>query len=133
MKFNYFFIPLVVAVLALATYGFIKAPSKESTGVPTDLHCPSTVILERNSYCSVSSHNLIVNVKPRIDQVIVELKAVRVDQVKSLCNNQHSKGCSKLTLLKTGDVHCEVIVPDTTELAVLGHELRHCFEGGWHN
>jgi uncharacterized lipoprotein YehR (DUF1307 family) len=58
-----------------------------------------------------------------------------VDDVVAACNtmmykkqfNPHVKACAQ----RSG-ITCEIITERNLDLAILGHEIRHCYEGAWH-
>jgi hypothetical protein len=63
---------------------------------------------------------------------------VRVDNVKAACDAENKKwgyppyqqdllACS----MQTNNT-CKIITGKTTTMWSLGHELRHCFQGSWH-
>jgi hypothetical protein len=75
--------------------------------------------------------------KTRTNQTTVVWE--RVDDVQAACNAENQKygyppyrqaliACSMHT-----DNTCKIITGKTTTMWSLGHEMRHCFQGSWHN
>lgn len=106
---------LVVLLLPLTAAGQWCAPPR-----------PSVLYVVGNAYCEATEHNLSFLAKPKYPTMKVEWKAV--DDVPAECGNPLSKGCAFIENNK-----CLVITGRDTNLAILGHEIRHCFEGQWHN
>lgn len=47
----------------------------------------------------------------------------------SLTGYKKALGCARYT---SDGSSCEIIVSSKTSMAIIGHELRHCFEGDFH-
>ena len=60
---------------------------------------------------------------------------VPVDDVSETCRGLSPlhQGKNFLGCAKYNNRACTIYVSRTTRLSILGHELRHCFEGHWHN
>jgi hypothetical protein len=86
------------------------------------------------------SHDLEFTAKERYDDVTVGW--VVADDVAQTCNmamslagakvkyNRHILACAVVYRVSNS---CVIYTAEKLTLAVLGHELRHCFEGGWHD
>jgi len=62
------------------------------------------------------------------------IRWVAVEDISSFCqakvplkSNKRLLACSEYT-----DQTCTIYTGTTTDMAVVGHEIRHCFEGQWH-
>ena len=65
-------------------------------------------------------------------------KAVRVtwvltDDLERACGITPKAGYVLLGCAKVIGDWCVIITPKETTMSTLGHELRHCFEGKWHD
>ena len=59
---------------------------------------------------------------------------IPVDNISETCQGLSSlhQGKNFLGCAKYNNRACTIYVSRTTRLSILGHELRHCFEGHWH-
>jgi hypothetical protein len=64
---------------------------------------------------------------PKYSRVVVTWDVVEEEQVSEKCGF-NATACAKWRGNK-----CTIITPRETTMETLGHELRHCFEGHWHN
>ena len=87
------------------------------------------VIVERNAFCAETNHNLVFTAQPKFDSVRVEWRAV--DDVSQHCTNPNSIACAFVETVGKETV-CTIYTKKTLNLAILGHEIRHCFELDWH-
>ena len=63
--------------------------------------------------------------------VLVRWDTVSASEVQSLCGGTTTRmmyGCEFDT-----DYGCQIFVPEMAPDEVLGHEVRHCFEGAFHD
>ena len=58
---------------------------------------------------------------------------VAVDDINAVCQQFIEKGKKILGCSRFTNSKCTVYTGRNTDLAILGHEIRHCFEGHWHN
>ena len=65
---------------------------------------------------------------------IKRVEWIAVDDVNAVCqghtpvmNGRQYLGCTKFNATS-----CKVYTAKNTSLSILGHEMRHCFEGHWH-
>jgi len=65
---------------------------------------------------------------PKYSKVVVTWEIVEEEQVSKKCGLNNVFACAKWRGNK-----CTIITPRETTMETLGHELRHCFEGHWHN
>jgi hypothetical protein len=89
----------------------------------------SFVVVERDAFCAHTNHNLVFTAQPKFESVRVEWRPV--DDVSEHCSDQHSKACA-IVEVGARETVCTVYTKKTLNLAILGHEIRHCFELGWH-
>lgn len=63
------------------------------------------------------------------------ITVVPVDNITEACRELSPlhQGKTFLGCAKYNNRACTIYVSRTTRLSILGHELRHCFEGHWHN
>jgi hypothetical protein len=68
------------------------------------------------------------------DHVPKRVEWIVVDNIDAVCqgfapvmNGRHYLGCTKFNATS-----CRVYTARNTSLSILGHEIRHCFEGHWH-
>ena len=101
---------LALALAAIVLTGCATAPSASLTS--TDLEFQT-----QSSYPTKS-----VTVIP-VDNVS---EACR--ELSPLFHGKNFLGCAKYN-----NRTCTVYIGRTTRLSILGHEIRHCFEGHWHN
>ena len=87
------------------------------------------VVVERDAFCSQTQHNLIFTARPKFEQVEVVWRPVA--DVSQHCSSQHSIACAFVEQ-KQDRIVCTVYTRETLNLAILGHEIRHCFELDWH-
>jgi hypothetical protein len=100
---------LALALLAVVLTGCATAPPPTITSTDLEFQMQS-------GYATKA-----VTVIP-VDNVSVTCRGFGLDQ------NKNFFGCSKFN-----NRSCTIYVSRTTRLSILGHELRHCFEGHWHN
>jgi hypothetical protein len=87
------------------------------------------VVVERDAFCSHTNHNLVFTARPKFESVRVEWRPV--DDITQHCSNPHSTACAFVKTVGDETV-CTVYTKQTLNLAILGHEVRHCFELDWH-
>jgi hypothetical protein len=81
---------------------------------------------------SAPQHNITFTPAENLPEVSV--RWVPVDNVDEVCRfygvqtHRNIAACSVYDGKK-----CLIITAKTLDMAVLGHEVRHCFEGRWHN
>ena len=102
---------LALALVAVVLTGCATAPPPLSPLSSTDLEFRT-----QNSYATKA-----VTVVP-VDNVS---EACR--ELSPLFHGKNFLGCAKYN-----NRSCTIYVSRTTRLSILGHELRHCFEGHWH-
>ena len=57
-----------------------------------------------------------------------------VDDVSKVCQGHAPiKGKEYIACARFNDHVCKVYTKSKLTLSILGHEMRHCFEGHWHN
>lgn len=62
------------------------------------------------------------------------IELLRTNRVKEECNipvppGYRVEGCAKTISL----IGCQIVVNADVTNEILGHELRHCFDGNWHS
>ena len=87
------------------------------------------VVVERDAFCAHTNHNLVFTASPKFESVRVEWRPV--DDVSQHCTNPNSTACAFVETVGRETV-CTVYTKKTLNLAILGHEIRHCFELDWH-
>ena len=81
---------------------------------------------------ATSKHDLVFTTQSTY--VAKRVEWIVVDDIDSACrgfsavtHGRHYVGCAKFTATS-----CKVYTARNTTLSILGHEIRHCFEGHWH-
>lgn len=85
------------------------------------------------SNCEATEFNMRFESDTTHKPMVVHWKVV--DDPHAVCKgvgSHHSKGSTILACAKTVENHCTIYSAKNTSLAILGHEMRHCFEGDWH-
>ena len=86
------------------------------------------------------SHDLEFTAKERYDDVTVAW--IVSDDVTQTCNMamalsgakvKYNKNILACAVVYRASKTCVIYTAQKLTLAVLGHELRHCFEGAWHD
>ena len=79
-----------------------------------------------------SKHDMEFTAQPSYSAKRIEW--IAVDNVDAVCqgftpvmNGRRYVGCAKFNATS-----CKVYTAKNTSLSILGHEIRHCFEGHWH-
>ena len=65
--------------------------------------------------------------EPRYSRIVLTWDVVEEEQVSEKCGF-NATACAKWRGNK-----CTIITPRETTMETLGHEVRHCFEGHWHD
>jgi hypothetical protein len=66
-------------------------------------------------------------VAKRVEWIVVDNIDSACHGVTAITSGQRYLGCAKFTATS-----CKVYTARNTTLSILGHEIRHCFEGRWH-
>lgn len=97
------------------------------------LNAAAQTIIVDDYFCRKSDHNLEFKADPVFKQVDVRWRPV--DDVGKFCKPGEI-ACAFVDISTrkedAGKVTCTVITAKNLNLAILGHEMRHCFELGWH-
>ena len=81
----------------------------------------------------VGQHDLVFTAQPAYPVKRVEW--IVTDRLDEMCQGfaSLSQGRKYVACTKFNDAICIVYTSPNLTLAELGHEMRHCFEGHWHN
>jgi hemolysin-activating ACP:hemolysin acyltransferase len=81
---------------------------------------------------SAPQHNITFEAKENLPEVSVRWAVVdNVDEVCRFYGVQTHRNIAACSIYD--GKKCLIITARRLDMAVLGHELRHCFEGRWHN
>ena len=89
-------------------------------------------VLLSSSMATALSYNIQFEAQPNLSEK--NIRWVVVENVSEFCQakspwlgNQRVLACSEYNSRL-----CIIYTGRTTDLAIVGHEIRHCFEGQWH-
>lgn len=89
-------------------------------------------LLVLSSMASAQSYNIQFEAQPNLPEKII--RWVVVENVSAVCQakmpllgNQRVLACSEYN-----NRMCTIYTGRVTDMAIVGHEIRHCFEGAWH-
>ena len=89
-------------------------------------------MLVATSLANAQSYNIQFEAKPNLPEK--NIRWVVLDNVSAFCQRkvplvgtQRVLACSEYT-----DKTCTIYTGRSTDMAIVGHEIRHCFEGQWH-
>ena len=77
-------------------------------------------------------YNIQFEAKPNLPEK--NIRWIVVEDISSLCQNKMPQLGSKRVLAcsEYNNKACTIYTGKVTDMAQIGHELRHCFEGQWH-
>jgi hypothetical protein len=89
-------------------------------------------LLLASGMASAQSYNIQFEARPNLPEKII--RWVVLENVSSFCqgkmpalSNQRILACSEYN-----NHTCTIYTGPVTDMAIVGHEIRHCFEGQWH-
>lgn len=90
----------------------------------------STVAYSQDVQCVANQFNCAFQPKPWIGQVEIR----PISNLIEVCNNLMNANNKRVVACTTriSESRCIIYTKPDTSMALLGHELRHCSEGAWH-
>jgi hypothetical protein len=92
----------------------------------------AVALLVLSTTVSAQSYNIQFEARPNLPEKII--RWVVLENVSSFCqgkmpalSNQRILACSEYN-----NHTCTIYTGPVTDMAIVGHEIRHCFEGAWH-
>jgi hypothetical protein len=92
----------------------------------------AVALLVLSTTVSAQSYNIQFEARPGLPEKII--RWVVLENVSSFCqgkmpalSNQRILACSEYN-----NHTCTIYTGLVTDMAIVGHEIRHCFEGQWH-
>jgi len=89
-------------------------------------------LLFSSTIVSAQDYNIQFQARPNLPEKII--RWVVLENVSSFCqgkmpalSNQRILACSEYN-----NHTCTIYTGPVTDMAIVGHEIRHCFEGQWH-
>lgn len=79
-------------------------------------------------------HNVQFTARDKYEEMRITWTVV--DNVVQACNTMMYKkkyNPNIVACAQRSGIVCEIITKKDLDLAVLGHEIRHCYEGAWHD
>ena len=89
-------------------------------------------LLFSSSVASAQSYNIQFEARPNLPEKII--RWVVVENVSAVCQNKMPAlaGQRILACSEYNNHTCTIYTGLVTDMAIVGHEIRHCFEGQWH-
>jgi hypothetical protein len=89
-------------------------------------------LLFLSSMASAQSYNIQFQAQPNLPEKII--RWVVVENVSAVCQNKIPalSGQRILACSEYNNRTCTIYTGLVTDMAIVGHEIRHCFEGQWH-
>ena len=89
-------------------------------------------LLLASSMASAQSYNIQFEAKPNLPDKTI--RWVVVENVSAVCQNKMPAlaGQRILACSEYNNHTCTIYTGLVTDMAIVGHEIRHCFEGQWH-
>jgi hypothetical protein len=91
-----------------------------------------SALLFSSTMASAQSYNIQFEASPNLPEK--SIRWVVIDDISRFCQskvplvgNQRMLACSEYN-----NYTCTIYTGRTTDMAIVGHEIRHCFEGQWH-
>ena len=92
----------------------------------------AVALLALSATVSAQSYNIQFEARPNLPEKTI--RWVVLENVSSFCqgkmpalSNQRILACSEYN-----NHTCTIYTGPVTDMAIVGHEIRHCFEGQWH-
>jgi hypothetical protein len=92
----------------------------------------AVALLTLSATVSAQSYNIQFEARPNLPEKTI--RWVVLENVSSFCqgkmpalSNQRILACSEYN-----NHTCTIYTGPVTDMAIVGHEIRHCFEGQWH-
>lgn len=75
-----------------------------------------------------------------INSAEIKTTIIATDNVQGICDKESKSrgfggfgyGVNSCAFWNSDKTQCTIIVPKTTSMHILGHELLHCIKGNWH-
>jgi hypothetical protein len=89
-------------------------------------------LLVANGLAHAQSYNIQFEAQPNLPEKII--RWVVVENVSAVCQNKIPAlaGQRILACSEYNNRACTIYTGLITDMAIVGHEIRHCFEGQWH-
>ena len=89
-------------------------------------------LLFSSTMASAQSYNIQFEARPNLPEKII--RWVVVENVSAVCQNKMPAlaGQRILACSEYNNHSCTIYTGLVTDMAIVGHEIRHCFEGQWH-
>ena len=89
-------------------------------------------LLVASGLAHAQSYNIQFEAQPNLPEKII--RWVVVENVSAVCQNKIPalSGQRILACSEYNNRTCTIYTGRTTDMAIVGHEIRHCFEGAWH-
>jgi hypothetical protein len=91
-----------------------------------------TILLALTSNAYSQSYN--IQFEPKTDYTEKNIRWVVLDDISAFCSAKMNltTGQRILACSEYNNRMCIIYTGRTTDMAQVGHEIRHCFEGQWH-
>jgi hypothetical protein len=91
-----------------------------------------TALLVASGMAHAQSYNIQFEAQPNLPEKII--RWVVVENVSAVCQNKIPAlaGQRILACSEYNNRACTIYTGLITDMAIVGHEIRHCFEGQWH-
>ena len=75
-----------------------------------------------------------------VNSMKIQTTIIATDDVQGICEKESKTrgfggfghGVNSCAFWNTEKTQCTIVVPKTTSMHILGHELLHCIKGNWH-
>jgi hypothetical protein len=75
-----------------------------------------------------------------INSAEIQTSIIATDNVQAICDKESKSrgfggfgyGVNSCAFWNVDKTQCTIVVPKTTSMHILGHELLHCIKGNWH-
>ena len=75
-----------------------------------------------------------------INSAEIQTTIIATDNVQGICDKESKSrgfggfgyGVNSCAFWNSDKTQCTIVVPKTTSMHILGHELLHCIKGNWH-
>jgi hypothetical protein len=92
----------------------------------------AVALLSLSGMVSAQSYNIQFEARPNLPEKTI--RWVVVENVSAVCQNKMPAlaGQRILACSEYNNQTCTIYTGLITDMAIVGHEIRHCFEGQWH-
>jgi hypothetical protein len=92
----------------------------------------AVALLSLSTMAPAQSYNIQFEARPNLPEKTI--RWVVVENVSAVCQNKMPalSGQRILACSEYNNHSCTIYTGLITDMAIVGHEIRHCFEGQWH-